>query len=193
MTISNSAFLGGSGGSGGGSLIEISSQTASASSTISFTGLSATYRQYIIELSDVIVATNAVSLYMRTSTNNGSSYDSGSTDYQWSCPVYYTNTNLQTYSVGDTQIILTSNATVFIANAANALMSGSVTIISPSSSSRTKINSNLVYNTSSTGANLIANSQGFGERLSNTAINAIQFSLSSGNITSGSFTLYGII
>ena len=66
-----------------GDLVKISSSTASASSSIAFTGLSSTYIAYILFYFNVAPATNAVTMLLRTSTDNGSSYDSGSSDYGW--------------------------------------------------------------------------------------------------------------
>jgi hypothetical protein len=59
---------------GGGSLVFISSITASAASTVSFTsGINSTYDDYIVEISDLSFAVSSQLIYM-ISENNGSSY-----------------------------------------------------------------------------------------------------------------------
>src|SRR3990167_8133940 len=67
--------------SGAGNWIKISSATASASATINFTGLTNTYSTYVVTISNLAPATDATTLWMRTSTDGGASYDAGASDY----------------------------------------------------------------------------------------------------------------
>jgi len=68
----------------GGALTKISTATASTSASIDFTGLTSSYFLYIIRYSNLQPATDATTLILRTSTDGGSSYDSGASDYSWS-------------------------------------------------------------------------------------------------------------
>ena len=62
-------------GVGGGSLNLISTQTASSSSTISFTsGIDSTYKEYIFKFIDIHPATDGATFQFQASTNGGSSY-----------------------------------------------------------------------------------------------------------------------
>jgi hypothetical protein len=63
-----------------GALVFISSATASSSATIDFTGLSSTYDVYVVEIVSAVPATGSY-LYMRSSSNNGSSYDTSGYEY----------------------------------------------------------------------------------------------------------------
>ena len=67
----------------GSSLTEyIASVTASSSANISFTGFDdSKYVRYFFVFDRLMPASNGASLFARTSSNGGSSYDSGSTDY----------------------------------------------------------------------------------------------------------------
>jgi len=66
----------------------IQTQVASTSATIDFTtGLDGTYNEYLFSLSSIIPATNATVLNMRISTDAGSTWKAGATDYNWNLNV----------------------------------------------------------------------------------------------------------
>ena len=62
-------------------MVLISTATASNSASVSFTGLTSQYDEYEIQFTSVLPQTDAAALCLRTSTNGGSSYDSGASDY----------------------------------------------------------------------------------------------------------------
>lgn len=75
-------FTGGALGLTAGSWVQIATATASSSSTIDFTGFnSSLYDIYMVEFWNVNPTTDDW-LSLRTSTNGGSSYDSGASDYR---------------------------------------------------------------------------------------------------------------
>lgn len=59
----------------------ISTAVASATTNVDFTGLSSTYAQYVLVVSGLYVGSIAA-INMYTSSNNGSSYDSGANNYK---------------------------------------------------------------------------------------------------------------
>ena len=62
----------------GSSMVLLSTQTASASASISFTSLiNSTYSKYIIEIYNLVTASDTVNLLMTASINNGSTYLAG--------------------------------------------------------------------------------------------------------------------
>lgn len=68
---------------GGGAMVLLATSTASSSAALDFTSLiSSTYYQYVIELVDLAPATSGQRLLLQMSTDNGSTYDTGS-NYQW--------------------------------------------------------------------------------------------------------------
>lgn len=69
-------------GSVGGRVL-IGTVTAASSSTVSFTGLSSDYDYYELEIVSYKSSTNGQSITLRTSTNGGSSYDAGASDYRF--------------------------------------------------------------------------------------------------------------
>ena len=127
----------------GGTLILLSTQTASASATISFTtGLDSTYDEYIFKYINCHPATDSVGFQFNMSTDGGSNYN-----------VTKTTTSFGAYhNESDTATTLS-------------------------------------YNTDSDLAQTCHHA-GYGNTTS--AINAINFKMSSGNIGAGTIYLYGI-
>lgn len=122
-------------------LVLLEQHTASASATLDFTTfISATYDEYIFELIDLILATDNVSLLMRMSTDGGSSYAAGASDYAYA---YNHSTSAFSAGVGSngtTSIDLTGG----IDNAANNGPNGSVKLLKPGGSGH----KNVLFHTS---------------------------------------------
>lgn len=176
-----------------GAMILISTATASASSFIDFTGLSSTYKNYIIYIGNC-VPTIADDLMIRTSTNNGSSFDSGASNYvtqQHTAANGSANVNYVSGAVNGTQIWITP-ATNISTTANLGGYSGAVTILSPSNVSNTAITWAGSY---TNGTYFAAYSSGAGARLNTSgAVNAIRFFMLGGStIASGTFKLYGVL
>lgn len=164
----------------------ISTATASTSSEITFTGLSSTYAAYKIIITDVVPATDNVSFYLRTSTDNGSSYDSGASDYVWNWRFAVMGSSAgDTGDAADSFISLGSS----FGSDTNEAGSHEITLFNPSSTAYTRINFDNVASDIN-GAQVMR--YGSGVRLSAADVDAIQFIFSSGNIESGTFKLYGI-
>ena len=165
--------------------------TASASATVNFTkGIDSTYDVYVVEFWGVRPATDDVKLCMRMSTDGGSTWKAGATDY------WYAVKNLLgegvTYSGGTTMLALVTGewATSSVGNAANEDANGWVRIYAPSSTGMYKhVLSKGAYS-GADGGNY--QSSGAGAYKATTAVNGFQFLFSSGNITAGTFRLYGI-
>jgi hypothetical protein len=161
-------------------VVLISTQTASSSADITFTGLSSAYSLYAVHLTAVVPASNNVFLYFRTSTDGGSSYDSGASDYSYDIHSSGTSASATT-----TRVVLHGNQT---GNAANEMFNGIVEIYNPSATTETFIGGRFTMkdNTGSLRVGSVA-----GVRNSAADVDAIQFLFSTGNIASGTFKLYG--
>lgn len=143
-----------------------------------------TYRFIFV---NVVPATDGATWRMRTSSDGGSSYDSGASDYKWaSTNVDNSGTTTATDSTGDSFIDLSSA----VGSASNEGISGYVDLFSPN-------RDDLVTQSISkfaivdTAGNLEFN-VGAGSRNESNVVNGVQFYFSSGNITSGFFLLYGV-
>jgi hypothetical protein len=180
----------------GGTLVLISTQTASASATISFTtGLNSTYDEYIFKFINIHPATNSAHFSFNGSTDAGSNYNVTKTTTNFRA--YHTeddsNANLLYESTFDL-----AQSTAFQELAYNAgnnnddNSTGSLTLFNPSSTTYVKhFISTLSYShTTVTPAEINSYIAGYFNTTS--AINAIQFKFNTGNIDDGIIKLYGV-
>jgi hypothetical protein len=168
-------------------LVLISTQTASASATIDFTGLNSTYNKYIVEISGVIPATDGSALWMRTSSNGGSSYDAGAADYSWGyIALTAGSTVTQNTDSSDDSIELSADQ----GTDTNESGAFTVEIINPSATNFTKVLYRGTWQNS--GGALLMCYGGGGIRSSAADVDAIRFLYASGNIEAGVFKLYGV-
>jgi hypothetical protein len=187
ITITNGAgsiTIAATGGSTQPQYTYLSTQTASASSTLSFTsGLDTTYRAYRFVILDLLPSTSQI-LEMRVSTNGGSSYDNSA--------VYATSFVPWPVSGTSPPIMSgTNNATEFQFNAASSSSLGYMWLDVFNVS--TANNSFWVqFQTSGVTTFLSGKDFGMGIYKTRASVNAVQFFPSAGNFTSGSIALYGI-
>jgi hypothetical protein len=165
-------------------LIDI--KTASNSASLDFTDLTSSYSKYLFVITDLKPASDNVRLYIRTSANNGSSYDSSAGNY---CYVFQGGTCtpadlLTTGSTSATEIHLCTG----VGNDTNELVQGSIYLYTPASSTFTTIQSEMLP-IGPTG--ILSRTYGGGARLSAASVDAVQFLFASGNITSGIIYCYG--
>lgn len=176
---------------GGGAWTLLGTGTASGSALIEFTSLiDSTYDQYEVTISDVIFASDSNQLYMRTSADNGSTYDAAS-DYANGTNTIVHNgiVTSSTIAAINASSVVELVKTASVGNAAGESLSGRLSLYKPSSTTTTKFSHNFVYD--DTNGNFVQ-SYGGGCRHASEAVNAIKFYAVSGNITSGVFRLYGI-
>lgn len=169
----------------GGGLVKLSQSTASASSSIEFTGLSTTYRDFLVIFSDVAPGTDSSWLVLRTSTDNGSTYDSGASDYYYAFRQVSTATDSTVSSAAATYIGIQP----VMGSATNESGSGWVKIHNPRGTQFTHVT---FLSGGTDDAGLERYCMGGGNRQSAADVDAIQFLMSAGNIASGTFTLYGV-
>ena len=173
---------------GTGALVYLGSATASASATLDFTSLlnASLYSSYVFEFNDIVPASSGAGLLFRTSSNNGSSWDSSAGNYS------YTAANLaSTYSGtgnnSDTNGYITSLVGIDTAVSNNSVNGKSFLYVG--SSKYTYMESFVNY---LSGSNTVRPIHVTSCRLSTTAVNAVRFLMDSGNITSGTIRLYGV-
>lgn len=169
----------------------LATKTASASATLDFTEFdNATYRRYEFELENVKPATDSVSFYFRTSTNSGSTYDAGASDYAHGQSGTSAASATTGASLGASAILL--NTSVTIGNAASEYgLSGELVLTgAPSAAVFTELRGMVTYWNA---AGAMVQLEFGGARLSADDVDAVQFLFSSGNIASGTIRMYGII
>ena len=175
----------------------ISSQTASASATISFTtGIDSTYKAYKFVFVNIHPATDNTQFHFNMSTDSGSNYNVTKTS------TFFYNIHTESdstanglnYDTGRDLAQSTSfqDLTLTSSNANDENINGELIIFNPSSTTYVKhfiarISSGYNASTPSELENFTA---GYGNTTS--AVNAIRFKMSSGNIDDGKIYLYGI-
>ena len=178
----------------GGTLILLSTQTASASATISFTtGLDSTYDEYIFKFINIRPATDRVNFTFNMSTDSGSNYNvTKTTSFFYS---YHSESGV-TSSLEYQGAYDLAQSTSFqpllpaVGNSADESGAGTLTLFNPSSTTYVK---HFISTTNSyDGLDFSINSfiAGYGNTTS--AVNAIRFQMSSGNIADGIIKLYGV-
>ena len=178
-------------GLSGGALNLISTQTASSSSTISFTsGIDDTYDSYVFKFINCHPSSSSIPSF-QTSTNGGSSYGvtatttffrAQQTEAGGSATLAYDTSMDLAQSTGNAFLgrpVLTDN---------DASYSGTLQIFNPSSTTFVK---HYIYNNSVMGS-FCQNAFGAGYFNTTSAINAVKFQFESGNIDSGVIKLYGV-
>jgi hypothetical protein len=166
-------------------LVFLATADAANDATIDFTAFDgATYDAYMFQLSNVVPATDNVSLGVRLSTDGGSSFLSGASDYGYAFLVGSTSS---TSSASDSmRLVITNN----LGSAAGEDgWSGTVFVHGPHLTKRTHISFNGA-GVSTTGA--LVSFMGSGQSAASAAHNAIRFFMSAGNIESGTITMYGL-
>jgi hypothetical protein len=177
-----------------GSLILLSTQTASASANISFTtGLDSTYDEYIFKFIDIHPATNNIKFTFNMSTDAGSNYNvtKTTTFFQAYHEENDTDAGLG-YATGEDLAQGTGFQSLAqnIGNGADESVSGSLTIFNPSSTTYVKHFISRFSNYEEANRMFDCFSAGYGNTTS--AVNAVQFKMSSGNIDEGIIKLYGV-
>lgn len=178
---------------GASGLVCLAVASASNSATIDFTTvIDSTYDEYELHYINAVPATNAVFAYLRTSSNNGSSFDTGASDYY--SGVYGiaipAGTAITDTSSPNSRIYLSSTGAGISSTASDGGITGVLKFFSPSQTTAFKqMTQQATYSVSSSSEVSVS---GAGGRLSTSAVNAIRFLFSAGNITSGLFKLYGV-
>jgi hypothetical protein len=169
--------------------VKIETQTASSDATVEFTGLdTANYSSFFVVINNLNPATNATNVYFRVGTGATPTWQSGAADYSWA--KYYMPTAFQSiYDASDSEIEI--SGTGQISNNANCSYSGKIWVHDPGTSKYTVVNGDFAH-MPSYDVTAIMGGNYHGQFKSTTAVTGLQFLMSSGNIASGDFTLYGV-
>ena len=179
---------------GDATLVLLSTQTASASANISFTtGIDSTYDEYVFKFINIHPATDNVSFQFNLSTDGGSNYNVTKTTTFFRAYHNEADTSTGLTYEASNDLAQSTNYQVIglqVGNANDESASGKLTLFAPSSTTYVK---HFISNFNNTRYNDESNNiytAGYGNTTS--AINAIQFSMSSGNIDDGIIKMYGV-
>jgi len=183
------------------SLIHIKTLTASSSSTLSFVDgssdvvLDSTYPIYLFKFINIHPANNNVYFEINFSTDSGSNYNVTKTTTVFDAFHYENDGGNNLQYIGSRDLAQsTSNATIeFISNQNDQSCSGFLHLFNPSSSTFVKHFMSVGNDSWLDGSNAVSQNvytAGYGNTTS--PIDAVRFTVSSGNIDSGTIKLYGI-
>jgi len=178
-----------------GNMVLISSQTASASASISFTtGIDSTYKEYQFYFINMHPSSDANTFQFQGSTNGGSTYAVTKTtsifrayhqeDDSVTALEYYGSYDLA-QSTAD-QAILWS-----VGNASDESGVGTLQLFNPSST--TYVKHYIFTGNEYEGTNFTINGYVGGYGNTTSAVNAVRFQFQSGNIADGTILMYGIV
>ena len=179
---------------GTGALTLLSTQTASSSSTISFTsGIDSTYKEYVFKLYDIHPSGNDMKVGFQGNAAGGSGYNETITSSAFRC--YHNeagnDSDLEYYGANDqAQGTAFQRLGITINNSNDNSVSGFLRLFNPSSTT-------FVKHFIATSQEIIDDTYSMqqytaGYFNTTSAIDEIQFKMSSGNIDAGDICLYGI-
>jgi len=178
----------------GGNLNFISKATASASASIEFTsGIDSTYKEYVFYFVNMHPATDAVKFQFNMSTDGGSTYAVTKTTTFFRARHREDDavTSLD-YSTGNDLAQSTSDQVLDdgLGNDNDQALSGSLRLFNPSSTTFVKHFISDINEIQDNDMSLRGFVAGYGNTTS--AIDAVKFQMSSGNIDSGEILLFGV-
>ena len=179
--------------SAGGNLVKLSASTASSSATISFTsGIDSTYKEYLFLFNSIHPATDSANVQFQGSINGGSAYGVNITSSYFQAQANASETALE-YDGGQDIAQGTGFQTILgkeVGNGNDESASGMLRLFDPSNTTFVK-HFLAIGNCQDTEA---MSREGFTGGYFNTtsAINAVQFKMSSGNMDAGTITMYGV-
>lgn len=166
----------------------ITSTTAASSATVSFTGLG-NYSCIMFVFNDLLPASDDVEFWCRTSTDNGSTYDTGATDYNWA---HLGRTGAISQSVSSTgaQIMMCQGAAgLDVSSTAGEGVNGFLKLYNPTASIIKHVTWQITF---VNGNGSQATYTGGGNRTAAADVDAIRFMFQSGNVASGTIYVYGV-
>jgi hypothetical protein len=172
-----------------GGWISLVSQDISGTPTnIDFTtNIDSTYDEYMFVLSDVTLSSTSGAVVIRTSTDGGTSFDSGATDYAYAGFRYDSN--------GGGGFLGSANSRIFLWNSgSNSTTAGDV--ITSIVRMHTPANSNITnfdaHSTHVISTGYLESAVISGSRLSAADVDAVRFTVNTGTYVSENITMYGL-
>jgi len=178
----------------GGSLNFISKATASASASIEFTsGIDSTYKEYVFYFNNIHPATDSADFQFNMSTDSGSNYNVTKTTTFFRARHREDDAVTSLDYVTGNDLAQSTSFQIIINNAGNQndeSSSGTMTLFNPSSTTFVKHFMTDINTYGQEDASYRRFVAGYGNTTS--AIDAVKFQMSSGNIDSGEILLFGV-
>jgi len=177
------------------SLILLSTQTASSSAAISFTSnIDSTYKEYVFKFIDIHPATNDANFSFNMSADSGSNYNvtKTTTFFKANHDEAGSSTDLSYYTSGDiAQGTGFQNISMGVGSDNDQCTVGYLHLFDPSSTTFVKHFITRTHTTESSDIAWSGFTAGYGNTTS--AVDAVQFKFSSGNVDAGTIKMYGVV
>lgn len=170
----------------------LATATASASASLDFESvITSEYSNYMFVIDKLVTTTLNTNVYLRTSTNNGTSYDNTLGDYAYASSYLSPNgvSASPPASTSAQQIFLNASGFGRLSTTSGSNLSGVIYLDNPHTNVGVK---NIRWFIGSGVPTVMFFVNGAGQRTSQNNVDAVQFLLSSGNIASGTIRLYGM-
>jgi len=173
-------------------IVKLQTQTASSSSTITFTStyITSTYKKYYLDYTNVVISSDGGNISATVSADNGSSYTTSGYRFRTLTSRTDTSSNAVSSGGGTGNSALLMLGTAFgLGTSTDESGSGRMTIFDPNSSdSKFFISDGMLIDNSG----FLAKQVIYQALITSTTINNIKISPNTGTIVSGTFTLYGV-
>jgi len=173
----------------GGDWTLLETQTASNDTSIDFTSnIDGTSNVFAITISNALPATDLADFLLRVSTDGGSSFDAGASDYEYHTMLQSSNSDSYAGqgTAGSSRILLgeTINSV-----ASKGGFSGTIFMYAPNNSA---VFTHFTWQGMTPTSSRMQFASGAGARFAASDVDAIRFIMNTGNIVSGIFKLYRI-
>jgi len=174
----------------GPALSFVSTQVASDSASIAFTGIDNTSDTWMVQFEGVRMATESYYMQIHTSNDTSShSYDTGASDYGWALTGAYYSSCYCKYDDADDSILMGFDPFAGGSDATTG-MSARIHIHAPSNTDFHTLISWEWSLQQTSAAPLVQRTFGIGKRAAAEAVTAVKFSMVSGNLAEGRFSMY---
>jgi hypothetical protein len=180
-----------------GSLVLLSTQTASASASLSFTsGIDSTYSEYMFIFNNIHPATDSTSFTFNLSIDSGSNYNVAKTTTMFRTQHYESGTGGTLDYIGGNDLANGTGEQFLhqdggMGNDNDQAISGYLQLFEPSSTTFVKHFMAVTQNVNASDRCRTAYVAGYGNTTS--AIDGIRFIMASGNIDAGTIQMFGVV
>ena len=167
-----------------GGMVLLASGTISAAATLDLvlSSYATAYSGFLI-LTDLLPVNNGDALWLRFSTDGGSSYDAGASDYAYASSWFGSGSTGFDQSAGAAQLLLNGNSSNTVSMTSRTLLYDVEQVT----------NQRALYDSQGKNSSaLVAHNIGGGVNLNGQDTDAVRFLYSTGNISSGRYSLYGL-
>jgi len=154
------------------------------------------FDEYVIKIWDFIPSNSYASMFMQTSSDGGSSFDAGASDYGYGAYCKFTESSgVLAFGSTSTGLMFIASASAGGADGVSNISgvggaSGDIKVFSPGKPIHTNASWDLSFPRSASGLGVSVS--GSGLRRSAAGVDAVRLGFAIGNISSGTYQLYGV-